>query len=38
MTPRLQRETPFHALQEALTAVEALLVDKGIRPVEERGA
>jgi putative membrane protein len=38
MTPRLQRETPFHALQEALTAVEALLVDKGVRPVEERGA
>jgi putative membrane protein len=38
MTPRLQRETPFHALQEALTAVETLLVDKGIRPVEERGA
>jgi putative membrane protein len=38
MTPRLQRETPFHALQEALTAVEALLVDKGIRPVDARGA
>jgi putative membrane protein len=38
MTPRLQRETPFHALQEALTAVETLLVDKGIRPVEKRGA
>ena len=38
MTPRLQRETPFHALQEALTAVETLLVDNGIRPVEERGA
>jgi putative membrane protein len=38
MTPRLQRETPFHALMEALTAVETLLVDKGIRPVEERGA
>jgi putative membrane protein len=38
MTPRLQRETPFHALQEALTAVDTLLVDKGIRPVDARGA
>jgi putative membrane protein len=50
MTPRLRQEGPSHALQEALTAVETLLVDKGFRPlkassqnlldqpVEERGA
>jgi hypothetical protein len=38
MTPRLRKETPFHALQEALTAVETLLVDKGFRRVEELGA
>jgi putative membrane protein len=50
MTPRLRQERPFHALQEALTALEALLVDKGFgplkasstkpsdRPIEERGA
>jgi putative membrane protein len=37
MTPRLRRETPFHALQEALTALETLLVDKGFRPLQASG-
>jgi putative membrane protein len=50
MTPRLREARPFHALQEGLTALEALLAAKGFRgdaardhplpdrPIEERGA
>jgi hypothetical protein len=33
MTPHLRRERPFNALREALDAVEALLVGKGLHPV-----
>jgi putative membrane protein len=32
MTPHLRRERPFNALREALEAVEALLVGKGVQP------
>ena len=50
MTPRLREARPFHALQEGLAALEALLAAKGFqgdaardnplpdRPIEERGA
>jgi putative membrane protein len=37
MTPRMRRERPFHALQEALTALETLLIDKGFRPLKAPG-
>lgn len=49
MTPQLAAGRPFHALQEGLSALEALLVARGFqrddgpnelpdRPIEERGA
>ncbi len=50
MTPRLRDARPFHALQDGLAALEALLAAKGFRgdtarddllsdrPIEERGA
>jgi putative membrane protein len=48
MTPRLREARPFHALQEGLAALEALLTSRGFqpgdgsgdlpdRPIEERG-
>jgi putative membrane protein len=38
MTPLLRQGRPFHALQEALTALEALLDAKGFRTVRSSGA
>ena len=49
MTPRLRERRPFHALEDALTAAESLLVSRGFaatpgdtnelpdRPIQERG-
>jgi len=37
MTPLLRQARPFHALQEGVAAVEALLATKGFRPADAGG-